>query len=191
VLALALLVSGCVGGATSDTEPSPDATGSVSVDAVNTTEIEQAVHYYVNQERTTRGLEPVDWNSTLADVAQYHSNDMAMHRYAAHTAPDGETMRDRYERFDIPCKVKTGDEYALGGENLVTTYADSRMQTKNGIVDHNGNETDIARGIVNSWLNSPAHRDNMLNPIWTQEGVGVTTELVDGNIKVYATQNFC
>ena len=40
-------------------------------------------------------------------------------------------------------------------------------------------------------MNSPGHRENLLEPYWSEEGIGIAaTETSDGT-KVYATQNFC
>lgn len=42
--------------------------------------------------------------------------------------------------------------------------------------------------MVDSWMNSPGHRANILNPDYDRAGIGVA---VDAEEAVYATQNFC
>jgi uncharacterized protein YkwD len=40
-------------------------------------------------------------------------------------------------------------------------------------------------------MNSTGHRENILRPFWESEGIGVAIEDVNGQTRVYATQNFC
>lgn len=50
----------------------------------------------------------------------------------------------------------------------------------------------LATGIVDSWMNSTGHRENILRPYWNGEGIGIEiVETGDGMTKVWATQNFC
>ncbi|MFB6197330.1 MAG: CAP domain-containing protein, partial [Halobacteriaceae archaeon] len=159
---------------------------------LNRTKIELLVHKFVNQERRERGLEPLDFDQQLQKIARYHSRDMATHRYFAHTAPDGETMGDRYEKFGYSCRISIGDNrYMTGAENIAYTYAYATIDTKWGEVSYNGNETQIARGLVKQWMHSPGHRKNILKPYWENEGIGVYIIEVGSKTRVYATQNFC
>jgi uncharacterized protein YkwD len=52
-------------------------------------------------------------------------------------------------------------------------------------------EEELAKGIVTQWMNSPGHRENILTPDWQREGLGIEATMQDGNIAVYATQNYC
>jgi uncharacterized protein YkwD len=117
---------------------------------------------------------------------------MATGEFFAHTGPDGQTLLDRYERFGYDCRVDTGGQrYVTGGENLAYTYADTPVETEGGVVSYDGNETRIARGIVEGWMHSPGHRENLLRPHWNREGVGVVLDPENGKPQVVATQNFC
>jgi|GEM_PF-2374929 len=145
-------------------------------------QIERDIHYYVNQEREDRGLEPLAYDTDLRDIARYHSQDMVDQDYFAHDSPDGETVEDRYERFGIACS---------GGENIAYTYADQDLQTDSGTVDHDNNETRIARGIVRQWMNSKGHRENILRPRYQREGIGIIINEDEKGTQVMATQNFC
>jgi uncharacterized protein YkwD len=117
---------------------------------------------------------------------------MATELYFAHESPDGETMGDRYDRFGYECRVPiSGDRYATGAENIAYTYADSNVQTESGLENYGNNETAIARGLVNQWMKSSGHRENILRSYWESEGIGVAIEDVNGETRVYATQNFC
>jgi len=155
---------------------------------VNRTRVERLVHRYINDERTSRGLSALSYDTGLQEIARYHSRDMATNGYFAHTSPDGETMSDRYATFGYQCRVPTGTgTYYTGGENIAQTWFDTDVQTGSGIV-HYRNESQLAHGLVTQWMNSPEHRDNLLLQYWNNEGIGV---YVTDNGKVYATQDFC
>jgi uncharacterized protein YkwD len=46
----------------------------------------------------------------------------------------------------------------------------------------------IASQTVNGWMNSPGHRENVLDKGYDREGIGVA---IGANEAVYVTQNFC
>ncbi|WP_049999241.1 CAP domain-containing protein [Halococcus sediminicola] len=155
------------------------------------TEIEYLVHRYVNEERAERGKSNLSFDTDLRPVARYHSADMANRSYFSHVGPDGETLADRYRRFDYQCRVKTDTfRYATGGENILYTYYDAPVAMGNHTVEYDSPE-ELARGIVDGWMNSTSHRENLLKPYWEREAIGVHIEQVDGRTRVYATQNFC
>jgi len=148
--------------------------------AVNSTAVERLVHQEVNERRAERGLEPLEWNPTVASVSRAHSKDMADREYFAHTNPDGEGPFDRYQAVDSGCRAY--------GENIAMTWAGRRVETESGGVDRYESDEELAEGLVNQWMNSTGHRENMLRENWDSGGVGVyVTE--DG--QVFATHNFC
>lgn len=166
--------------------------GTGAAGEIDTARIERAIHERVNEIRRDRGLEPLAADEDLAEIATYYSRRMADEEFFSHTGPDGQTLLDRYDRFGYDCRVDTGGQrYVTGGENLAYTYADTPVQTEGGVVSYGGNETEIARGIVEGWMNSPGHRENLLRPYWNREGVGVVLDPEDGGTQVIATQNFC
>jgi uncharacterized protein YkwD len=71
-LALALLLSGCGGGASCD------------IDGAQMTA-------RLSELRGSR----IEWSDTLAKAAQAHADDMARNRFAAHTGSDGSNAQDR------------------------------------------------------------------------------------------------
>ncbi len=173
-----------------------DASDAPAVSASSTaeldgTELEYLVHRYVNEERAERGKSNLTLDTDLRAVARYHSADMANRSYFSHVGPDGETLADRYRQFDYQCRVKTGTfQYATGGENILYTYYDAPVAMGNRTIEYDSPE-ELARGIVNGWMNSTSHRKNLLKPYWEREAIGVHIEQVDGRTRVYATQNFC
>nr|WP_306664883.1 CAP domain-containing protein [Streptomyces sp. Rer75] len=105
---------------------------------------EKAVIALVNQERAAAGCQPVTEDRKLAQLAQDFSDDMAIRDFFDHTSPDGEDPWDR---------AKLAGILDLGGENI------GRGQT-------------TAQDVMDSWMDSPDHRANILNCQYKTLGVG-------------------
>ena len=106
--------------------------------------IEQVVDL-TNVERKKANLQPLKLNERLTDVAQDHSYDMAQDDFFSHTGVDGSIVSDRVEN--------SGYEYFITGENIAA------------------GQTSAAE-VVEEWMDSPGHRANILNPNYTEIGVG-------------------
>ncbi|MFC7047306.1 CAP domain-containing protein [Halobacteriaceae archaeon GCM10025711] len=160
---------------------------------LNRAVIEQAVHENINERRASHGLSRLDYDTGLQEIARYHSRDMAENAYFAHTSPGGETMSDRYDTFGYSCRVPVDDNrYSTGAENIAYTYFEERIRTDDGGTRYYDTADEVATGLVNQWMNSSGHRENILEPYWENEGIGVyVIEDTEGHIRVYATQNFC
>lgn len=159
---------------------------------LNETQIEAFIHEDINDRRQAQGLQPLNHDPGLREIARYHSRDMVERNYYAHDGPAGETMGDRYDKFGYSCRVATsGNQYMAGAENIAYTYAYIDVEGPNGKTVHHDSEQDIARGLVNQWMNSTGHRENILKPYWNNEGIGINITKIDGETRIYATQNFC
>lgn len=159
-------------------------------DDLNRSLVDQYIHQFVNQERRDRDLQPLDYDEDLQEIARYHSSDMARNGYFAHKSPDGEDIEDRYQIFGYNCNIQIPgtNQYAQGAENIAQTYYNRRVRVKqSGETEVYENERELARSVVDQWMHSPGHRDNILKPYWNAEGIGV---YIRGQ-KVYVTQNFC
>lgn len=99
----------------------------------------------VNQVRAEYGLPSLSYNASLATAAQNHANFIALNAIYSHIGVNGSTWQDRAQAAGY-----TG--YA--GENLV---GGTRLTPQQG---------------VTWWRNSPIHFSNMLNPRWTEAGIG-------------------
>jgi len=153
--------------------------GSSSLDSE---EIEQLVHEKVNKERESQGLSTLSLDTELAEIARYHSKDMAQNDYFAHTSPDGEEMEDRYDMYGYECQADMGgNQYATGGENLF----------KKSFSGYTFTNEELATETVEGWMDSQGHRENMLEEYWEKEGIGVYIEEDGSETTVYVTQNFC
>lgn len=113
----------------------------------------------VNQERASAGCSPVTSNAELTRAADDYSDVMADSGVMSHTGPDGSTMTTRVEA--------AGYEWSTLGENIARGQAD-------------------AASVMESWMNSPGHRANILNCSFKELGVGV--HFGDGG--PWWTQNF-
>lgn len=175
--------AGASGGAdrrsTERTEPSPEA-AATTAGGSDRARLERLIHERINGVRESEGLPTLAVDPELREIARYHSRDMAERGYFAHTAPDGETMRDRYDRFGYECRVSTGDgRYAIGAENIYRQSASTP-----------DDPAGVARSVVAGWMDSPPHRENILREYWQHEGIGVAV-VEDGTTQVFVTQNFC
>ncbi len=114
-----------------------------------------------NVERRKQGLGALQLDATLVSVARQRAQDMATKGYFAHTSPSGQTA------FGL--LASAGFAYVTAGENIArNNYPDA--QTEN-----------VA---MTGFMNSPSHKENILDPNFSLVGVGVATSS-DG-MKYYA-----
>lgn len=150
-----------------------------AAEPLNETELEQLIATDINEERTNAGVARLAVNATLTKIAAYHSDEMSANNYTAHRSPDGETVLERYQRFNYSC--------GRVGELVLHTFYDTSVQLGDGTVKFQ-NESQLASGIVQAWMHSPSRQAVLLNESWNQVGVGVA---VTDSDKVYVTVNFC
>jgi hypothetical protein len=99
-----------------------------------------------NAQRSANGLNALTENSSLDSAAIAKGNDMIAKGYWAHFAPDGTSPWTFFTSF--------GYKYQYAGENLARDFSD-------------------AGSAVNAWMNSPTHKENILNPHYKEIGIGV------------------
>ncbi|MBI2030117.1 hypothetical protein HYT05_00680 [Candidatus Kaiserbacteria bacterium] len=116
-----------------------------------------------NGDRASHQLQTLKVNPVLVAAAQAKADDMAAKGYFAHTAPDG---TDPWHWFE-----KVGYEYAYAGENLAIDFSDS---------------LDVER----AWMNSPTHRENILNEHFTEIGIAVAVGMYQGRMTTFVVQAF-
>jgi uncharacterized protein YkwD len=105
---------------------------------------------------------PLQSNSLLRSAAEAHAQDMVSHDYFAHQGHDGSTPAQRVSA--------TGYRYQLIGENIAA-----------------GPET--AAQAADGWLASPAHCENIMEPRFTESGVGYAAN-TSGTPQIYWVQEF-
>jgi uncharacterized YkwD family protein len=116
--------------------------------AADLTAAETLILKQVNAERAKAGLAPLTIDYRLVQTARAKSQDMIDNGYFDHESPVLGSPFDQMKRAGIT--------YRYAGENIA------------------GNSS--AAGAMESWMESPGHRANILNSDFTRIGIGV----VDG-----------
>jgi hypothetical protein len=116
-----------------------------------------------NAYRRQNGLSDLRFDSTLSQAAQKKAEDMFEDDYWAHIAPDGTTPWTFITR--------AGYDYVYAGENLAKDFQ------KSGAV-------------VVAWMESPSHRQNILNEKFKDIGVAVVNGELDGYETTLVVQMF-
>lgn len=104
-----------------------------------------------NAERAAAGVGEVQLNEDLSQAAFLKAQDMFAEQYWAHVSPSG---AQPWKWFG-----DVGYNYSYAGENLAKNYP-------------------TAQATVNAWMNSPTHRENVLNGNYVDVGFAV----VDGEL---------
>lgn len=117
--------------------------------STSTTQMEAQVRQQINVIRQKNGLNSLEANEKLAQVARKYSQKMAAQKFFSHTSPQGDTMVQRVR--------SAGIFYWMLGENLF-------MGT---------NLPQPAGDAVQGWMESPGHRENILRREFRQTGIGV------------------
>jgi uncharacterized protein YkwD len=120
---------------------------------------EQRALSALNADRAANGLPPLRINMGLTRLAGDYAQDMINRNFFAHNNPEGQTPFDRMRARGIP--------FGYAGENLAINNSVSAAEQ--------------------AFMNSPGHRANILNPHYTQVGVGVR---YNGGGSVYVVQEF-
>jgi len=139
--------------------------------------IERLIHEAVNEERAAVGRDRLSTDDDLRRVARNHSADMVADGYVGHESPDGVTPADRLAAAG--CRA--------GGENVAQSWIDEPVAVDGETVVAE-NESEVAAHLVDRWMASPGHRENILRESFSESGVGV---IVTEDNRVYATQKFC
>jgi len=114
----------------------------------------------VNQERVKAGLHPLLPDDKLSGIARLKSIDMLVYHYCGHESPVYGSPFDMLIRFGI--------DYRHAGENVAMGFG-------------------TPEAVMKGWMESPGHRDNILNGDYEKIGVGV---VVGADKTYYWTQLF-
>ncbi len=129
-----------------------------SFDAVK--KLEHEVIQLVNQERAKYGLKPLNAHWELSRVARIKSQDMRDRNYFNHTSPTYGSPFEMIKNFGLT--------YRMAAENIAAGQTDPHS-------------------VMNNWMNSTGHRNNILNPNLTHIGCGYAQ---GGKWRHYWTQMF-
>lgn len=116
-----------------------------------------------NEARASSGLKPLSYNEKLADAARRKASNMFSENYWAHNSPSGKSPWTWFK--------EAGYNYVFAGENLAKDFGDtSRM--------------------MNAWMASPTHKDNIINSKYTEIGIAVVPGTLEGRETVLVVQLF-
>lgn len=122
-----------------------------------------AVTLLTNKARADAGVAALSVNPTLSGAAQGKAEDMVTRGYFAHREPSG---LQPWHWF-----TDNGYAYSYAGENLAVNFVDTEE-------------------LMDAWLASPTHRENIMRPDYTEIGVGMATGTYKGREAVFVVQFF-
>lgn len=118
---------------------------------------------FTNEERTKNNLTPLTLNEKLSIAAEQKAENMFAENYWAHFAPDGKTPWDFINQANY--------HYEYAGENLAKNFL-------------------FSKNVVDAWMNSPTHRENVLRPEFTEVGYAVRNGVLNGEETTLVVQMF-
>ena len=124
----------------------------------------QKVLEWTNIQRQKYGLLPLEENAKLNAAAQIKIEDMFQNQYFAHYSLLGEGVGDLAGDINY--------EFLALGENLAMGNFPSE------------------ENLVEAWMASPGHRENILNPTYKEIGLAAQKGLFDGKAVWLAVQHF-
>ena len=118
---------------------------------------------WTNRKRTESGLNSVNLNEKLSEAARQKAADMFALNYWSHVSPRGVNPWSFI--------MNAGYSYLYAGENLARDFSN-------------------AQGVVEAWMNSPSHKDNILNKKYKNIGVAVVDGILQGQETTLVVQMF-
>ncbi|QQR82536.1 CAP domain-containing protein [Candidatus Campbellbacteria bacterium] len=116
-----------------------------------------------NKDREGDGLSDLTVSPILEEAARMKAEHMAANEYFAHTSPDG--LNPWYWFY------RAGYNFVNAGENLAVNFVDSGDVEK-------------------AWMNSPGHRANIMNGLFTEIGIAAVPGHYKGKKTIFVVQLF-
>lgn len=135
-----------------------------SKSAFSSFDLEKQAFNLLNSQRAAKGLPALVWNDEVAKIARMHSDNMAKYKFFSHTGLDGFMVNDRADFCGV-------SKWKAIGENIA----------------YNRGYEKPADFAVERWMQSTAHRENILNDRWKESAIGVA---VSSDGAFYFTQVF-
>jgi uncharacterized protein YkwD len=116
-----------------------------------------------NNKRKSNNLSPLSLNESLSKAAYKKAQDMFDNNYWSHVSPKGVTPWSFI--------LNSGYDYQYAGENLARDFK-------------------YSTAVVDAWMNSPSHRDNLLNSKYSDIGFATVNGVLDGEETTLVVQMF-
>lgn len=123
----------------------------------------EKLYQLTNEVRGKYNLPPLNYNEKLSQAAYLKAQDMFAKNYWAHYAPDGKTPWEFI--------LKVGYQYEYAGENLAKNFL-------------------FSQGVVDAWMDSPSHRENILKKEYQEVGFAVVNGVLNGEETTLVVQMF-
>jgi uncharacterized protein YkwD len=143
-----LLCLACLGPAAAAAQASDCPGADVPATAESTQQVGDAVLCLLNEQRASAGVPALAADAQLAQMATTYAGLMATESFFSHVSPEGQTMQERFAAADY--------RFDAAGENLAWA----------------GGTTATPAVIVDAWMHSADHRENILDADFHQLGVG-------------------
>lgn len=116
-----------------------------------------------NAKRAEAGLVPLTLDQRLSRAAALKAQDMFAKNYWAHNSTEGKTPWEFI--------TAAGYRYRVAGENLAKNFSESR-------------------GVIDAWMASPTHRDNIMRSDYKDIGFAVVNGVLGGEETTLVVQMF-
>lgn len=124
----------------------------------------EKIIYWTNSTRQFQGFELLKENEVLDKIAEKRLDDMFEKQYFEHLSPEGIGVANIAQEFNY--------QYLKIGENLALGNFKSEEE------------------LVNAWMGSEGHRENILNPKFKEIGVAARKDIFAGKKTFIAVQVF-
>lgn len=123
----------------------------------------QKLFMLTNEIRAQQGLTQLQENTQLDEAAKKKASHMFQKDYWSHFAPDGTSPWDFIKQ--------SGYQYEFAGENLAKNFL-------------------FSNNVVDAWMNSPTHKENIVRKEYTQVGYAVVNGVLNGEETTLVVQMF-
>lgn len=123
----------------------------------------EKLNAFTNEKREQYHLRPLSYNNELAKAASEKAKDMFAKNYWSHFGPNGESPWQFI--------LDNGYRYEFAGENLAKNFL-------------------FSQGVVDAWMNSQTHRDNILKSEYADVGYAVVNGVLNGEETTLVVQLF-
>jgi uncharacterized protein YkwD len=131
----------------------PCAGANLKPNAASAAKVRSATLCLLNRQRTRHGLRRLHAQPSLSHAATLYARLMVTKHFFDHVSPSGSTMTSRIGRTAYLHHTRAwslGENLAWGADSASTPLQ-----------------------IVNAWMHSPGHRRNILDPSFTEIGIGI------------------
>lgn len=144
--------------------------------------LQACVFYETNQQRILNDVPPLNYSKALETAASGHANDMTKFNFFSHTSvvPGKKDLTDRVDQVEFA--------YWGIGENIAQSYGLDLIpetpvytpEDNNGYFSYEYEGQAIqahtylsfAKAVVQQWMDSEGHRENILDPSYQFLGIG-------------------